>query len=88
MLQLFCFVVSAVHAYAPTTGRFLQFVLGSPQYPTQPLYIKFNRKEKSLPDPEACLGVLSLPINAINFNDFKQKMDVTISAQAIGYGRF
>ncbi|CAB4027766.1 G2 M phase-specific E3 ubiquitin- ligase [Paramuricea clavata] len=83
-----CLPVHAEDDYVPTTGMFLQFVLGSPQYPTQPVYVKFNRKEKSLPDPESCLGILSLHVNASSFADFKKKMDATLSAQATGYGRF
>ena len=81
-------IVTSDDKYEPTTGRFLLFVFASPQYPTRPLYVKFNRSEKSLPDPEACLGIISIPTNAANFDEFKQKMDVTISAQAQGYGRF
>jgi hypothetical protein len=80
--------VSSDDKYGPTTGRFLLFVFASPQYPTRPVYVKCNRKEKSLPDPEARLGILSIPTNAANFDEFKRKMDVTISVQAQGYGRF
>ena len=49
---------------------------------TRSVYVKLRRKEKSLTDPEACLGTLSIPMNAENFDKFKQKMDVTLSIQS------
>ena len=74
--------------YSPTTGRFLQFVTGSPLCPTQPIYVKFNRVDKVLPDSDSCLGILSLHVNVVDFTEFKSKLDSTLSIQSTGYGRF
>lgn len=81
------FAEQAQDQYSPTTGM-LRFVTGSPLCPTQPIYVKFNRKGKSLPDPDSCLGILSPHVDASNFTEFKRKMDSTLSIQSTGYGRF
>ena len=67
---------------------FLQFVTGSPLCPTQPIYVKPNRIDKVLPDSDSCLGILSLHVNAVDFTEFKSKLDSTLSIQSTGYGRF
>ena len=51
----------------------VHFEFGEPSMPPQPVYVKFNRQGKSLPDADACTGTISLPL------DHKTKEEFTTS---------
>ena len=72
---------------ASTIEKFVQFVFGEPTMPPQPLYVKFNRPGKSLPDADACTGTISLPLDYQKKEDFIKSLDIVLTFQHKGFGR-
>lgn len=70
-----------------TIEKFVQFVFGEPTMPPQPVYVKFNRPGKSLPDADACTGTISLPIDHKMKKDFTKSLDIVLNFQHKGFGR-
>ena len=55
--------------------------------PPQPVYVKFNRQGKSLPDADACTGTISLPLDHKTKEEFTRSLDIVLNFQHKGFGR-
>ena len=71
----------------PKLEHLLQFTCGSPYIPSNGEKINVQFTMGDLPDPDACFGILKLPLNHLTSNKFMKNMNIAINCQHKGFGR-
>ena len=65
----------------PKLEHLLQFTCGSPFIPSNGKKINVQFTMGDLPDPDACFGILKLPLNHLTLNKFMKNMNIAINCQ-------
>jgi hypothetical protein len=71
----------------PKLEHLLQFTCGSPYVPTNGKKLNVQFTMGDLPDPDACFGIIKLPLNHPTLNEFIKSMNIAINCQHKGFGR-